>query len=86
MTYLSDDEWYEAMLKAEDAILAHNTEKILKYFVTIEMDNQPFRVRIFRAGDSKNKPLVLLGGYHFALRLSNIFDDLAKRYNLFVIE
>ena len=74
------------MLKAENAILSHTAVQIDKFFVTIEMDGQPFKVRIYRGGKVKNKPLVLIGGYSYALSRSNIFDDLAKKYNFFMIE
>ena len=74
------------MLKAEDAILSHNTVQIDKLFVTIEIDGQPFRVRVYRAGDTRNKPLVMVCGYNTAVGYSHIFDDLAKKYNTFIIE
>ena len=74
------------MLKAENAILSHTAAQIDKFFVTIEMDGQPFKVRIYRGGDINNKPLVILGGYTYALKYSVIFDDLAKKYNFFLIE
>ena len=66
--------------------LLKDLSKIEKFFVTIEMDGQPFRVRIYKGGDTNNKALVLLSGYVFALRNSHFFDNLAKKYNLFVIE
>ena len=74
------------MEKAEDDILAICKTKIIKTFAMIEMDGQPFRVRIFEGGDQSKKSLVIWTGYIPALRIANIFDDLAKTYRFIIFE
>ena len=81
--YLTDDEWENAMSKAEDRVLQFSGIPIKKDFIWIEMDGKPFRVRTFDFGDRNKKTLVLVNGYNAnALRHSNIFADLSERYRV----
>jgi len=88
-TYLSDSEWEDAMSNAEDKILQFTDIPVTKDFIHFEMDGQPFRVRTFEfgGGDKSKKTLVFLSGYYVpALKPTNIFSTLSKRYRVITFD
>ena len=75
------------MEQAEDEILSFCKVEVSKYFVNIQMENKPFRVRVYDCGNKNNKTLVFVQGYFAsALRTIYFFDKLASNYRVIMIE
>ena len=52
--------------------------EVKKYFVDIEMEGKPFKVRTYECGSKNNPTLVFVSGYlASAIKHSCILDDLA---------
>ena len=61
--------------------------EVKKYYINIEMEGKPFKVRTYECGSKANKTLVFVTGYlASALRHSCIFDELAKNYRVITFD
>ena len=59
-TFFNDEEWQAQMEQVEDEILSYCKAKVSKYFVNIQMEGKPFRVRVYESGNNNNKTLVFV--------------------------
>ena len=88
--YLADEEWFSAMLKAEDRLIALSGVPLSEWkkdFITITIDGEPFRVRTFEVGDRSKQTLVLTHGYTAsALSYYTMAKKLAEKYHLVLFD
>ena len=83
----TDSELENAMIATEDAIIAHSKIPIQKSFVFINIDNKPFRVRVYECGNRDNQTLVCTLGYIFPqLHFMHFWTRLAEKFRVVVFE
>ena len=87
---LSDQEWFEAMHAAEDRLIRLSglgLSQVKKSFITIQVAEGPFRVRVFEIGDKSKETLVLTHGFSAcALSYYTMLKTLSEKYRLVLFD
>ena len=81
----SDDQWQNAMERAEDRLIELSECDVKATYVTIEVDDKPFKIRKYEIGaeDEGKKTLVMVHGYAVSgPYYSHLWKSLSKNYRI----